>query len=372
MIVVEMDTFEEDLLPPSRCINPAALWLERALLRAIIHHEAIGDDAVVPDYVAVPWQIHLDEFGLQIPLEYGDDGEGGHLGYRWEHPIRDLSQDLHLLQPARYWVDREGTLAMKAFVEETVGDILPVVIENTSFGWHAAPSAKVVQLMGMERMLLAMIDEPEAMHALYAYLRNNILAYARWQEGEGLLTLNNCNHFVGAGSYGFTRELPRPGKVEMERIQTRDLWLNMNSQETVGISPRMYRELVFPTYRDIAQEFGLLYYGCCEPVHAIWESSISKLPNLRKVSISPWCDQNFMGEVLRGSSVIYSRKPSPNFIGVGGTFDAGAFRTHIQTTLNAAKGCTLEFIYRDVYTLSGDLSKPGQAVEIMRQCIAEI
>ena len=41
-----------------------------------------------------------------------------------------------------------------------------------------------------------------------AYLRDNLLAYAKWQEQEGLLVLNNSNDYAGAGSYGFTTERP--------------------------------------------------------------------------------------------------------------------------------------------------------------------
>ena len=40
----------------------------------------------------------------------------------------------------------------------------------------------------------------------------------------------------------------------------------------------------------------------------IRERCLSKLTNLRKVSSSPWCSEEYMGERLRGSKVIYHRK----------------------------------------------------------------
>ena len=142
----------------------------------------------------------------------------------------------------------------------------------------------------------------------------------------------------------------------------------MNSQETVGISPQMFREFIYPYYRELAQEFGLVYYGCCEPVHDIWDDCISRLPNLRKVSVSAWCDEKAMGERLGGSGVIYSRKPRPNYIGVG-VLDEAAFADHILQTLRSAKGCQLEILFRDIYSLDGDVSKPGRAVSIVRKLI---
>jgi hypothetical protein len=129
---------------------------------------------------------------------------------------------------------------------------------------------------------------------------------------------------------------------------------------------------IFPYFRDLCAEFGQVYYGCCEPVHEIWECCVSQYPNLRKVSISAWCNEDTMGEALRGSRVIYSRKPSPNFIGVGKDLDTDAFSAHMRKTLVAAKDCHLEIIFRDIYSLSGDLSKPGRAVEITRRLIDQL
>jgi len=82
-----------------------------------------------------------------------------------------------------------------------------------------------------------------------------------------------------------------------------------------------------------------------------------------------WCDEEYMGRALAGSKVIYSRKPSPNFLGVGKEFDAIGFTKHLERTLSAAKGCTLELIFRDVYTLSGYHSKPARAVGMVRNLV---
>ncbi len=94
-----------------------------------------------------------------------------------------------------------------------------------------------------------------------------------------------------------------------------DVWGFMDSQETVSISPKMFADFIFPAYQKVASTYGLLSYGCCEPVDPVWDC-IGSLDNLRKVSISPWCNEDIMAERLRGSRTIYHRKPSPNFLGV--------------------------------------------------------
>ena len=144
----------------------------------------------------------------------------------------------------------------------------------------------------------------------------------------------------------------------------------MDSQETVGISATMCEEMIVPAYRKVMDCYGLLSYGCCEPVDSFW-GSVSQFPNLRKVSISAWCDEQFMGNVLQDSGVIYQRKPSPNFVGIGKELDEDGFRNHIIKTLKAAKGCNLEITFRDVYNLDGNLGKPKRAVEITREAIEE-
>ena len=368
VIIMEMETFKEDMLKSIKCTTPEAIEIERNLLEHIINFELINDDKVISPYYSVYWKISIKEFGLESHKEYASDTEGRNIGFAQEHVISDLKEDFGILKPSIYNVDREYTLAWKEFIESVIGDIMPVKIKNNSLDWHTAPSMKVVELMGLEKMMYAMMDYPQEMHKLYDFIMRDMVKYIKWQENEGLLTLNNGNDYAGSGSYGFAHELPTENYKKTGKVQSIDRWGNMNSQESVGISPDMYKEFIYPYYYNLAKEFGLVYYGCCEPVHDIWEDCVSKIPNLRKVSISPWCDENIMGEYLKGNNVIYSRKPSPNFIGVG-DFDELAFTEHITKTLKAAKGCTVEFSFRDIYTLNGDIGKPGKAVKIVRNLI---
>lgn len=369
VIVMEYEPFTDEMLPSSGCETDAAKEIERNLMGAIMNYELINDDKVISPYYTVFWKIDFKLFGIQFEIKHAKNSNGMLLGYSVQHPILDLKQDFSILKPSIFQVDREYTGAWKGFVEDVIGDILPVRIENCNLRWHITPSRNVINLMGLETMMISMIDYPDEMHALYKFIKDDIIAYVRWQEKEGLLTLNNGNDYAGAGSYGFTNELPTEECKKTGLVTAKDLWANMNSQESSGISPDMYGEFIFPYYCELAKEFGLVYYGCCEPVHDIWEKYLSKLPGIRKVSVSPWCDEKFMGNVLKGSNVIYSRKPSPNFIGVDGCFDEDAFTTHITKTLNAAERCHLEFILRDIYTISGDKSKPGKAVKIIRDQI---
>ena len=131
----------------------------------------------------------------------------------------------------------------------------------------------------------------------------------------------------------------------------------------------MYNEFFFPYYKKISERFGLFSYGCCEGVSSIWENSVSEYKNLRKVSISPWCNEEYIGDKLRGTNIIYHRKPFPNYLSVDVEFDEKKFSAHIEKTLKAARGCFFELSYRDVYSLQGDLYRGRKVVKVIRDCI---
>jgi hypothetical protein len=195
-----------------------------------------------------------------------------------------------------------------------------------------------------------------------AYLRDDRLAYFDWLEREGLLGLNNNSTLVGSGSPGLTTSLPKPGGAGAPRL--RDLWVWMESQETVGISPAMFEQFFLPYMAEVAGRFGLVYYGCCEPVHDRWDRVRKAIPHVRAVSISPWCDQRAMADKL-GQSVVFSRKPWPAPIS-GAAPDWESLRQDLDETLAAAQGCNLEILFRDVYRIGADRARLRQWVEMVR------
>jgi hypothetical protein len=365
-VIIETWTFDRDFMPESvfRCASQVGRIIERQLLRNIRNHELIDDDKVISSTFDIGWFVDIDEFGVKIETEMVKDAQGVETGYRFLHPIKDLEQDFQTLKPTVCRVDRQRTLAWKAFLEELFGDLLSVSIRTGSHG-STMLTHRVVELMGMEAFFLAMYDSPDAVHRLMGYLRDNALRVMRWAEAEELLRLNNGNQDSFGSSYNFTTRLPQPG-YNGGPVQPRDMWGASNSQETVGISPQMFHEFCFPYYREVCEPMGLLYYGCCEPAHPFWDD-IRELPNLKKVSISRWCDQEFMGEALRGTEIVFSRKPDPNFLSVDVKLNEAAWATHIRETLEATRGVFVEFIIRDVYTVHGDLNNARRSVDLARR-----
>ena len=365
-VIVETWTFDRDFLPPEvfRCSSAVGRSIEIQLLRNIRNHELINDDKVIPDTFDISWCVDIDEMGVAIVSETIPDAQGIETGYRFLHPIKDLERDFHLLKPAVCRVDRLQTRLWQDFLEDLLGEWLPVRLRSGVFG-PTMLTNRVVELMGMEAFFTAMYDCPDTLHRLMHYLSENALRVMRWAEAEGLLLVNNGNQDSFGSSYNFTTRLPAPG-YPSGPARLCDMWGSTNSQETVGVSPKKFHEFCFPYYREVCAPLGLVYYGCCEPAHPFWDD-IRQLPHLKKVSISPWCDQRFMGEALRDSEIVFSRKPDPNYLSVDEKLDEDAWAAHIRQTLEVTQDVFVEFIIRDVYTVHGNLDNARRAVEIAQR-----
>lgn len=371
MIHLEMWTFSQEILPERlRCRGSYAREVETSLYCNFLNQELFADDRPTPDYFPMNYDVYFRLFDIPVEVGHTTDSNGDEsLGHQFHSVVEDLEEDYGKLKSSRFGVNLEATEQKRHVVEEAIGDILPVRMQMNCL--CSVPTQMLVHIMKMETMMLAMYDYPELFQKVMERIADDTLAYYRMLEEQRLILPTVSFENVGQGTWAFTDELPGYAECEKRPFTTKDVWGFMDSQETVGISPDMYREFIFPCYEKIAAQFGMLSYGCCEPVDPIWDSCISKLTNLRKVSISPWCKEEVMGEKLKGSKVIYHRKPSPNYLGVDAVLDEEAFRSHIRKSLQAARGCKMEITQRDVYTIHHNISKARRYVELIRQEIED-
>ncbi len=356
-------------LPSSvcECSDPWARGLEFALRNEIYVFETLKDDHVVENEIRLNWKINVSDYGVGSVQHHatGFDGMGAR---SWDPALKDLDADFSRLSPRTFSVDREATEVQQAQLEAVFGDILPVVVRG-AFWWTMGMTITAIDLIGLEGLMLAMYDNPDGLHRLMQFLQDDHLAFARWAEQEGLLSLNNSNDYIGSGSMGYTSDLPQPGQESGAVVRMKDLWVLLESQETVGVGPELFETFIFPYQAGIARHFGKVYYGCCEPVHTRWHV-LERIPNLARVSVSPWADELFMAKAL-GTRYVYSRKPNPALISTG-VFDEKAIRNDLRCTLEAAKGCRLELIMKDVHTLNNAPDRLPRWVAIAREVIREM
>lgn len=367
MILAETGGVLDELVPVSvlQCEAPWARQMERSLRELVFRYEHVRDDYVIEPWIQYGWAVEIGDFGVQTELVRGAN-EGKLGSYTWDPPIKDLDRDLDRLHFRELSVDREKTAAWAELLDEHFGDILPVRL-RASYWWTAGLTWSAINLIGLEQLMMMMYDNPDGLHRLMAFLRDDFHHMLDWFEAEGLLSLDNENDYTGSGTQGWTTELPQSDLAPGGPVRVKDIWGLSESQETVGISPKMFETFIFPYQLPVISRFGLSYYGCCEPVHNRWHV-IEQIPTLRRVSVSPWCDEEQMADML-GKDYITCRKPNPAMISTG-HFDEDAIREDLRTTLRAVGDGPLEFAMKDVHTLNDEPMRLGRWVDLAREVCA--
>ena len=116
------------------------------------------------------------------------------------------------------------------------------------------------------------------------------------------------------------------------------------------VSPDMFREFEVDYTSRICARFGMVYYGCCDPLDGKM-AEVRMIPTVRKVSMSPWVDEE-RGAAEIGTDFVYSRKPNPALLATD-HFNSDQVRDHLIKTRRVCEqhGCPLELILKDISTV---------------------
>lgn len=347
-----------EVFPPERlvCQGELARQWEFALRKEIFWGAELCDDRVIPSYFDVAHVYTTTGWGLETTTIGGAHGGA----YRWASPVKSLD-DLAKMHHPRIDIDDAATAHVLTLAQETFGDCLTVQL-RTKWWWSLGLTWNLAALRGLQQLMLDMIDQPELVHGLMARLRDGALCVVNSLAVRNLLSPNHEGDYVGSGGFGWTQELPQSDFAG--QIRPCDLWGFAESQETVGISPAMFEEFVFPYQLPLLERFGLTCYGCCEPLDKRWHI-VQRFPRLRRVSVSPWANRAFMADML-GDRYIYSMKPTPADLALP-TFDEEHIRLTLRKDLEATRNCRVEVIMKDNHTIANDPRRVVRWVQIARE-----
>lgn len=353
-----------DLLRDSdlECEDDELRRLERGLRMKLFWWEQIRDDNTLEPWFNIGWSVSNSGYGVEIPYTHGENRGS----YVWDAPLKDLERDFEKLHHREFTVDRRATERRAEIASSLFGDILPARVRG-GLWWTMGMTWEAIKLVGLEAYMFLMIDDSEGVHRLMEWLSADHMSMIEWAERERLLTPNNRADYVGSGGVGYTDELPQADHEDGTRFRLRDIWGFAESQETVGVSPAMFGEFIFPYQLPLLERFGLNCYGCCEPVHARLDH-IFRVPRLRRVSVAPWADQEVCAQRM-GRDYVFSRKPNPSPVCVD--FQEDVIRADVRETLRIAGDLPLEIILKDTHTFEGDATRPGRWVRIALEEVEE-
>ena len=179
-----------------------------------------------------------------------------------------------------------------------------------------------------------------------------------------LLSLNNDDTYHSSGGVGYTDELPKPD-FDPDRIRPCDMWASAESQEMAQVSPEQHYEFVMQYEKRLLEPFGLNGYGCCEDLTNKLDYVLT-IPNIRRISISPWANVEKCAEKL-GNKYIFSWKPKPSYL--VGNFDPELIRNYIKYTLDVTKDCVIEIILKDTHTCENHPERFTQWTDIAQELV---
>lgn len=370
MMLVYPEGAWRELIPEKAlaCEGRRARGLEMRLRQSIYTYEHFEDDTVVEsEWLGSEWWetgfIRDTGWGIEIERHEQTTARGS---FAFKPVIKDRS-DLKKLHHPEVIYDETGYIRAVEEMQDLFGDILNVKknsIQHISFHMMKICTGWV----GLENILYEMIDRPDFVHEVMRFLEEGHHKWLDQLVEMNLLTLNNDNTYQNTGGSGYTDELPAPG-FDPQEVRLSDMWGSSESQEFQVVSPKMHAEFALQYEKPLLARFGLNGYGCCEDLSKKLDD-IFTIPNLRRISISPFANVDVCALKLKGD-YIFSWKPHPAHL--VGNFNEKLIRGYLRTTLELASinGNVLEIILKDTHTCEHRPERFDRWTQICRELINE-
>jgi hypothetical protein len=345
-----------------QCEDPECRGWEYGLRLALYQWKHFPVDMVVEPFIRVPKAIHNTGLGIGASEDIAvGDPTNSVVGHRFKNQF-ETEEDLERLQMPRISHDPVETERRLSLAHDLFGGLLEIRAEGMDLNlslWDP-----ISTWMSVEGACWGLADRPEYMHKLVGRLTDAYMSMLDQLEEQGLLCgPQSLIHCTGA----WTDELPAPG-YDPARPRTKDLWGMGLAQMFSTVSPRMFKEFEVDYVTRLFERFGLVYYGCCDPLDKKMDE-VRMIPNVRKVSMSAWVDQERGAAEIAGEYV-FSRKPNPASLATD-TFHGEAVRQDLQATKDICdrNGCPLEIILKDVSTVRYDPARLSEWARVAMEVV---
>jgi hypothetical protein len=327
-----------------QCEDTECRGYEETLRKILYQWKHFRVDMVVDPFIRVPLAVENTGFGIVIQENIAETDPAndvkGHFFINQFQSLDDLEKvKVPQISHNPYETERRLMVAHQLF--DGLLEVKPWGYDPYLSLWDP-----ISMWMGVENALVAIMEQPDLMHGLAQRMTEGYLSELDQLETQGLLCEpQSLIHCTGA----FTDELPAPG-YNPEKPRTKDIWMFGLAQMFSSVSPKMFKEYEVDYSSKIFERFGLVYYGCCDPLDKKMKE-VRMLPNVRKVSMSPWVDVD-RGAAEIGSDYAFSRKSSPAMLAMS-SFDPQAVREDLMATRKACEKnhCPLEYILKDISTV---------------------
>ncbi|MBM6920396.1 hypothetical protein H6A12_04400 [Phocea massiliensis] len=326
------------------CEDPDLHGAEDWFRRQLFKWKHFPADMILPPYFPVQKIMHSTGIGITVEEHtIATEAENHIISHEYFDQLAE-PEDLEKLTPPVISYDKEETMRRYEKLANVFGDILPVrVVGHSSYitMWD-----EIARYRGVTPLLMDLIERPEHSHAIVSKLAEFEKSKSAQMEALGLFEIQPLEiHCTSA----LTSDLP--GEYDGGIVKRSQVWGRGMAQIFGSVSKDMHEEFDIDYMKEIMEPFGLVYYGCCEPLDKKVDI-VEKIPHLRKISITPWADVDNAAEVI-GKRYAIANKPNPALVATA-TLDEDAVRQTIKRTLDACKrnGCSADIVLKDISTVS--------------------
>jgi len=344
-----------------QCEDEELRGMERQLRELIFHH-SFTDDFIFEPWVTVNAIYACQGWGIDIKRNYSENEENIKGSFKVDYPLNSLADVEKLVMPV-HAIDEKKTLSLCNKVSDAIGDIITVNMERGPFfrNFGGDISTDMGYLRGIENIMMDMMDNPEWLHRLAAFLRDGVLGAQTKAETDGDYGLSSSYNQAMA----YSHELDDP-KANARGIKRKDIWCFLAAQEFTCISPEMHMEFLLNYQLPIIKEFGLCAYGCCEDLSNKIEM-LRQIPNLRRIAVSPFANVKKCAEQI-GKDYVISYRPSPTDM-VSYDFSVDRVEDILKRDFELLRGCIFDITLKDVETVQRDRCRITKWVSTVRNCI---
>ena len=343
------------------CQDPLLRQLEWSMRSDLYKWRHFPADMFFNPWLEVPKVFTCSGYGLESQV---DATESEHANPQTHTYVDQLADEdaLKKLQVPLYRFDQAATTDRQEWVLDLIGDIMPVRMTGVAI-W-AAIWDRIVFWRGATPVLYDLADRPEFVHQLMGRLMDLEMKMLDSLEEQNLLDAQlRTIHCAGTPC----DELPG-SDYDPEHVRASNCWVAGAAQIFSEVSPAMHDEYEIEYLLPYYERFGLVNYGCCEPLHRKIDL-IRKIKNVRSISISPWADVRLAAEQMRGDYVM-ARKPSPSYVAMD-RLDEQAIIQETRETLQActANGTPCMFILKDITTVRHEPQRLTRWHDVVRATI---
>lgn len=328
------------------CEDPFLRDIELRLRKLLYQWRHFPADMVVEPFLTVPYSVTNSGIGLEILEETAvTDATSDVLSHAYRNQL-ESEEDLDKIKDKVITLNPAESAEWLEAAEYIFDGILPVRQAGGVTVTHLGIWDSLAMLMGVENIYFDLIDRPEFIHQIMEKMTASYLSGIRQVNELGLFdtSANICHCSVVYNDEQLPDFNAGIGNT------THNGWAFGLAQLFTSVSPAVTEEFEVPYISRLAEQFQMIYYGCCDRLDDRLDV-ILKIPNIKKVSCSPWSIREVFAEKLP-KNIVMSNKPTPAYL-AGDNLNLSEITADLERTCIAAKNneLSLEMILKDISTV---------------------